>query len=195
VYKVSADTGDNQSHVLQPEQWGVFHLPAWRSLQFDRAVVAALPNLVITESPADVRHLDSLVPVHVIIRMRRETIRNGAEVGVRPVDYHIIACLVSTVGGMSPNVTLTCYDTRNHDPRVGECAPLTVQECIWICVVAMRAYSKERLFVMGSSAGRVCRTRARVQPRQRTDPCEAPSPVVQGSIVGCHPWGARGMGS
>ena len=38
--------------------------------------------------------------------------------GVRPVDCHVIACLVSTVGGMSPSVTLTCYDMRNGDPKV-----------------------------------------------------------------------------
>ena len=41
--------------------------------------------------------------------------------GVRPVDCHIIACLVSTVGGMSSSVTLTYYETRGHDPRAGEC--------------------------------------------------------------------------
>ena len=68
-------------------------------------MVAALPRLVITESATDVRHLDSLCSVRVVIRMRRETIRNGAEVGVRPVDYHVIACLVSTVRGMSSSVT------------------------------------------------------------------------------------------
>ena len=68
-------------------------------------MVAALPRLVITESATDVRHLDSLCSVCVVIRMRRETIRNGAEVGVRPVDYHFVACLVSTVRGVSSSVT------------------------------------------------------------------------------------------
>jgi len=41
-------------------------------------------------------------------------------VGVRPVDCHIIACLVSTVGGMSSGVSLTCYDMRKRDPRAGD---------------------------------------------------------------------------
>jgi hypothetical protein len=67
-------------------------------------MVAALSHLVITEPATNVRHLDSLCSVRVIIRMRRETIRNGAEVGVRPVDYQVIACLVSTVGGVSSSV-------------------------------------------------------------------------------------------
>jgi hypothetical protein len=73
--------------------------------------------------------------------------------------------------------------------------PLTVQECIWICAVAMRACSKERLSVRGSSADRVCRTRAGVRLRQRMDPCGALSPVVRGSSAKCHRWEARGMGS
>ena len=96
---------------------------------------------------------------------------------------------------MSSGVILACYDTRKHDPRVGEHAPLTVQECIWICVVAMPACSKERLSVRGSSVGRVCRTHVGVRPRQRTDPCGALSPVVRGSSAKCHLWEARGMGS
>ena len=67
-------------------------------------MVAALPRLVITESATDLRYLDSLCSVCVVIRMRQEMIRNGAEVGVRLVDYHFVACLVSTVRGVSSSV-------------------------------------------------------------------------------------------
>jgi len=44
-----------------------FHLPTCSSLQFDCAVVAALPCLVVARSATDVRHLDSLCPMRVVI--------------------------------------------------------------------------------------------------------------------------------
>lgn len=81
---------------------------------------------------------------------------------------------------------MTYYDTRKHDPKVGECVGLTVQECTWICAVAMRACSKERLSVRGSSADRACRTLGEVQLRQGTDPCGVLLPVVRGSSAECH---------
>ena len=43
VYKVSADTGDNQSLVCNRDDGMDCHLPACRGLQFGRTVVAALP--------------------------------------------------------------------------------------------------------------------------------------------------------
>ena len=98
------------------------------------------------------------------------------------------------MGGMSSSVTLTCYDMRERDPKAGELVGLTVQECIWICVVAMRAYSTGRPSARGSSADRACRTREGVRLRRRMGPCGALSPVVQGSSAGYHRWGARGMG-
>lgn len=47
------------------------------SPQIDRAMMAALPRFVITETAADVGHLDPLRPVCVIIGVRRETIGDG----------------------------------------------------------------------------------------------------------------------
>jgi hypothetical protein len=67
VDKVSADTGDNQSLVLQPERWSGFSLTGLQQSSVRRAMVAALSHLVITEPATNVRHLDSLCPVRVII--------------------------------------------------------------------------------------------------------------------------------
>jgi hypothetical protein len=104
VYEVSADTVIINILFCSRNDVVDFHLPACSGLEFDRAVVATLPRLIIAVSTTDVRHLDSLCPVRVIVRVGRETIGNGASVWVRPVDCHIIACLVSTMGGMSSNV-------------------------------------------------------------------------------------------